>query len=73
MQGKASNWADAKVDQRRVVNKVGFRFRVWQKYKKEDSMIGTVIVNNAGLRWRKPNGKLFKLVTWEKLAELLSA
>ena len=73
MQGKANNWADAKVDQRLVVNKVGFRFRVWQKYKKEDSMIGTVIVNNAGLRWRKPNGKLLKLVTWEKLAELLSA
>ena len=71
MQGKASNWADASVDQWLAVNKVGFRFRVWRKYKKKDRKIGTVIVNNAGLRWRRPNGKEFKLVKWEKVAELL--
>jgi hypothetical protein len=36
-------------------------------------MIGTVIVNNAGLRWRKPSGKVFKLVKWNRVAELLGA
>jgi hypothetical protein len=55
------------------VNKVGFRFRICRKYRKKDRVIGTVIVNNAGLRWRKPNGKVFKLVKWKRVAELLGA
>ena len=73
MRGKASNWVDASVDQWLYVSRVGFRFRVWRKYKKKDKMVGTVIVNNAGLRWRKPNGKVLKAVRWREVADWLGA
>ena len=73
MQGVAGNWVYASVDQWLDVTQPGFRFKVIRKRKrKPNRMVGTLIVNNAGLRWRKPNGRVLKPVRWKEVAEWLS-
>jgi hypothetical protein len=55
-----------------AVNRTGFRFTVWEKWKRKDKRVGTLAVNVGGLRWLPANGKAYRRRSWDEVAELLS-
>ena len=69
--GKPTKLVSASVDQWIEVDRVGFRFHVWQKWKRTRRRIGTLLVGSGGLRWRPANGKNLRRRTWEDVAVFL--
>jgi hypothetical protein len=69
--GRPTKWVQARVDQRLAVDKTGFCFMVWEKWKRKDKLVGTLIVSVGGLRWLPANGKLHRHRNWQQVAEWL--
>jgi hypothetical protein len=63
-QGKPTRTVTAKVKENIELGKPGVKFEVWDKTKRKDTKMGTLIVSVGGLRWRAANGKLFTPVPW---------
>jgi len=70
--GRPTKWVHAGVEQFVAVNRTGFRFTVWEKWKRKDKRVGTLAVNVGGLRWLPANGKAYRRRSWDEVAELLS-
>jgi hypothetical protein len=67
--GRPTKWVQASVRETVFIGKAGIRFEVWQKWKKVDRKLGTMIVSVGGIRWRPMNGKLSRRRSWSGLAE----
>jgi hypothetical protein len=70
--GRPTKWVAASVDQWLEINKIGFRFAVWDKWKRKGKMVGTLTVSVGGLRWLPANGKAQRRISWREVSELLS-
>ena len=71
--GRPTKWVQARVRETVFIGKAGIQFEVWQKWKKADRKLGTMIVSVGGIRWRPINGKLSKRISWTDLAGLFKA
>lgn len=71
--GRPTKWVQASVTESISIGKPGIQFEVWEKWKRKDRKLGTLIVSVGGLRWRPSNGKLSRQRNWESLAEWLSS
>ena len=69
--GRPTNWVYASVEQWLAINKTGFQFAVWEKWKRKQKMVGTLTVSVGGLRWLPANGKATRRKSWDKIAEIL--
>ena len=67
--GRPTKWVTATVRESVSVGKSGVQFEVWEKWKRNQRKLGTLIVSVGGLRWRPNNGKLSRQVNWDSLAE----
>lgn len=70
--GRATNRVAASVDQGIPINRAGMKFQVFKKWSRAHGRLGTLLVNNGGLRWRPANGKYLRRKTWQQVAEFLS-
>ena len=70
--GRPTKWVTASVEQVVDVDRVGIMFHVWRKWSKSGGRIGTLLVNNGGLRWRPAQGKYLRRKTWRQVADFLS-
>jgi hypothetical protein len=70
--GRATKWVHASVEQGIRVDRTGFRFAVWEKWKRKERMVGTLTVSVGGLRWLPANGKAQRRHDWREVAEWLS-
>jgi hypothetical protein len=68
MRGKFSKWTRATIDEELWLGKVGIKFEVWTKYKKQRKKLGTVRVTVAGLRWLPHMGKREIRRSWDQVA-----
>ena len=71
--GRATKWVHASVEQGIYVDRTGFKFAVWEKWKRKERMVGTLTVSVGGLRWLPANGKAQRRHNWVEVAEWLSA
>jgi hypothetical protein len=55
------------------VDRTGFSFAVWKKWKRTRRKVGTLTVSVGGLRWRPASGKASRRLTWDDVAEWLSS
>jgi hypothetical protein len=69
VQGRATKWLRATVNESIDVGKSGMRFEIWQKWRKKDKKLGTLTVSVGGLRWRPESGKKDRRVSWDELSE----
>ena len=70
--GRATKWVYGSVEQWIPVDRSGFRFAVWEKWKRKERMVGTLTVSVGGLRWLPANGKAQRRHDWREVAEWLS-
>jgi len=70
--GRPTKWVYASVDQWLTVDRTGFRFAVWEKWKRNRRKVGTLTVSVGGLRWLPARGKARRHRTWGEIADLLS-
>jgi hypothetical protein len=66
--GRPTKWVSAEVKDYIFIGKPGVKFEVWEKWKKKDRKVGTLIVSVGGVRWRSQNGR-FKSKSWKDLAD----
>ena len=55
--GRPTKWVHATIEQSIFVDRAGFTFSVWRKWKRNRSMVGTLTVSVGGLRWLPVRGK----------------
>jgi len=67
--GRPTKWVQATIEETVFIGKPGVRFEVWEKWKKTNRKVGTMIVSVGGIRWRPINGKLSKRISWTELAD----
>jgi hypothetical protein len=70
--GRPTKWVYAKVEQWIYVDRTGFKFAVWEKWKRNERMVGTLTVSVGGLRWLPANGKARRHRSWSEAADWLS-
>jgi hypothetical protein len=70
--GRPTKWVYATVDQWLHVDKTGFRFAVWEKWKRKEKKVGTLTVSVGGIRWLPARGKAQRWRTWQEIADWLS-
>ena len=70
--GRPTKWVYASVEQWVDVNKAGFRFAVWRKWKRNRKKLGTLIVSIGGVRWLPARGKAHRRRSWQSIADWLS-
>jgi len=71
-QGRPTKWVSMTVNERVSIGKPGVQFEVWEKWKRKNKKLGTLIVSVGGMRWRPQNGKLSRQKNWEALAAWLA-
>lgn len=71
-QGRPTKWVSASVDQWFYVGKAGFKFEVWEKWKKSEKKVGTLTVSVGGLRWLPAGGKTPRRVNWESVSKWMA-
>ena len=69
--GRPTKWLRATLEAPLELGKSGIRFEVWQKWKRKDKKLGTLVVSIGGLRWRPISGKRDRQMSWDKLSEML--
>jgi hypothetical protein len=67
--GRPTKWVTGTISERIDVGKRGIQFEVWEKWKRTDRKLGTLIVSVGGLRWRPINGKLSRQKSWAAVAQ----
>ena len=67
--GRSTKWVSASIEQVIDVNRSGIRFAVWRKWKKQGKRLGTLVVNNSGLRWLPPGAKTFRRKSWTEFEQ----
>ena len=67
--GRPTKWVTATIAEYVDVGKRGIQFEVWEKWKRVDRKLGTLIVSVGGLRWRRQNGKVSKQKAWKTVAK----
>lgn len=70
--GRPTKWVYASVEQWFYVDKSGFRFEVWEKWKKSSKKVGTLTVSVGGLRWLPPKGKVPHRQNWLNVSKWLT-
>jgi len=70
--GRPTKWVYASVDQWLDVDKTGFHFAVWKKWKRRKQKLGTLTISVGGLRWRPGKGKALRRRSWDDVAEWLA-
>ncbi len=70
--GRPTKWVRASVGQWIDVDRTGFKFAVWEKWKRKERMVGTLTVSVGGLRWLPANGKAQRCRSCSEVAEWLS-
>jgi hypothetical protein len=66
--GRPTKWVSAEILEYVAIGKRGVQFEVWEKWKKNQRKLGTLIISMGGLRWRPQNGKLSKQKSWDALS-----
>lgn len=69
--GRPTKWVYASVEQWLEINKTGFQFAVWEKWKRKKKMVGTLTVSVGGIRWLPANGKAQRRRSWDEVSDLL--
>jgi hypothetical protein len=67
--GRPTKWVLAEVMEGLYIGKAGFKFEVWEKWKRNRRKLGTLTISVGGLRWWPQNAKLSKHMNWDELAE----
>ena len=49
--GRPTKWVQAQIGQHVRVDRTGFSFVVWEKWKRVEKRVGTLTVSGGGLRW----------------------
>ena len=68
--GRPTKWVYANVEQGMYVDKTGFKFAVWEKWKRTKRMVGTLTVSVGGLRWLPAKGRVRRWKNWKQVGEL---
>jgi hypothetical protein len=70
--GRPTKWVQAQIGQHVRVNRTGFSFVVWEKWKRVENRVGTLTVSVGGLRWLPTHGRATRRRTWLEVADWLS-
>jgi hypothetical protein len=70
--GRPTKWVRAQMGQDVDVDRAGFSFVVWEKWKRIEKRVGTLTVSVGGLRWLPAHGKARRRRTWREVADWLS-
>jgi hypothetical protein len=70
--GRPTKWVHAHMEQAVGVDRTGFRFVVWEKWKRTEKRVGTLTVSVGGLRWLSANGKARRRRSWGEVADMLN-
>ena len=71
--GRPTKWVSATIVEYFDVGKRGIQFEIWEKWKRKDRKLGTLIVSVGGLRWRPQNGKFSRQRSWDTVSEWFDA
>jgi len=66
--GRPTKWVQAQIGQHVRVDRTGFSFVVWEKWKR----VGTLTVSVGGLRRLPAQGRATRRRTWREVADWLS-
>ncbi|MSQ94415.1 MAG: hypothetical protein EXR98_07650 [Gemmataceae bacterium] len=70
--GRPTKWVKASVSEPVYLGRAGIQFEVWEKWRKKNRKLGTLIVSVGGLRWRPNNGKVSRPANWQALSDWLT-
>jgi hypothetical protein len=69
--GRSTKWVTADLNEQITVGRPGVKFQVWTKWKKSEKKLGTLAINDGGLRWWPVNGRRPTRLSWNNFAEII--
>ncbi len=71
--GRPTKWVYASVEQWLDIDRTGFHFAVYDKWKQKRKKLGTLVVSVGGLRWLPASGKYHRRRDWGAVSEWLTS